>query len=84
MNKNYRLKKYFVTITFYFEVYDYAFNVWAYNKIEAKQLVVNYLKYHKHYNICDYTHIEVTSCPFTTIIDRLTKKVPDTPTCEQI
>ena len=81
-----RLKKYFVTATFaddkaYFDIYDDAFNVWAYNKIEAEWSVLNYYKHHNNYITI---HVEVISCPFATIISRLKKKVPDAPVCEHL
>lgn len=81
-----KLKKYFATAAFaddksYFDIYDDAFNVWAYNKIEAECLV---LDYYKHCNIEIPIHVEVMSSPFATIISRLKKKVPEFPTCEHI
>ena len=81
-----RLKKYFVVVGFNIvprnKMYDDAFDVWAYNKIEAELAA---LSYYKNYNIdVKYIYAEVISCPFATIINRLRKKVPDTPTCEHI
>lgn len=81
MNKSCRLKKYLVVVSFYFELYDYTFDVWAYSKIEARHLVLNY---YKPCNVYDNVYIDVISRPFTTIIARLKKKVPDAPTCERI
>lgn len=81
-----KLKKYFVTAIFadnknYFDIYDDAFDVWAYNKIEAEWSVLNY---YKQGNIEIPIHVEVMNCPFATIISRLRKKVPDAPICKHI
>lgn len=84
MAESKKLKRYFVTITWYPEyasTYDDAFDVWAYNKCEVTKLLSSYYSrfiYNDLYDISIYTRW------ISTLWFRLFKKVPNKSVIEHL
>ena len=84
MNKDIKLKRYLVTVTFYpvtsNDVAD-VFYVWAYDTYHVKNLINTYYK--KSISKLRYG-VKIKKCWLSNIFYRLFNKVPNKPVCEHI